>query len=55
MRLLDRINRTGTTIVMATHDHAIVDAMKRRVVALDQGKVIRDEESGGYERAAEGE
>ncbi|MEA1902715.1 MAG: cell division ATP-binding protein FtsE [Actinomycetota bacterium] len=49
MRLLDRINRTGTTIVMATHDHAIVDAMKRRVVALDQGKVTRDEASGGYE------
>ena len=37
MRLLDRINRTGTTIVMATHDHAIVDAMKRRVVQLERG------------------
>ncbi len=51
MKLLDRINRTGTTIVMATHDHAIVDAMKRRVVALEGGKVIRDDESGGYEAA----
>jgi len=46
---LDRINRTGTTIVMATHDHAIVDAMKRRVVALEGGKVVRDDETGGYE------
>jgi cell division transport system ATP-binding protein len=52
MRLLDRINRTGTTIVMATHDHAIVDAMKRRVVALENGKVVRDDETGGYEAAA---
>lgn len=50
MKLLDRINRTGTTIIMATHDHAIVDAMKRRVVDLEQGKVVRDEEAGGYER-----
>jgi cell division transport system ATP-binding protein len=51
MKLLDRINRTGTTIVMATHDHAIVDAMKRRVVALENGKVVRDDETGGYEAA----
>ena len=49
MRLLDRINRTGTTIVMATHDHAIVDAMQRRVVAIDNGRVIRDERAGRYE------
>lgn len=55
MKLLDRINRTGTTIVMATHDHAIVDAMKRRVVALDDGKVTRDQESGRYEQLAEEE
>lgn len=53
MKLLDRINRTGTTIVMATHDHAIVDAMKRRVVALENGKMVRDDESGGYEGAKE--
>ncbi len=52
MKLLDRINRTGTTIVMATHDHAIVDAMKRRVVALEEGKVVRDDEAGGYEGLA---
>jgi cell division transport system ATP-binding protein len=49
MRLLDRINRTGTTIMMATHDHAIVDAMQRRVVQLDRGRVIRDEAGGRYE------
>lgn len=55
MKLLDRINRTGTTIIMATHDHAIVDAMKRRVVALDDGKVTRDQESGRYEQLAEEE
>ncbi|MFO7299684.1 MAG: cell division ATP-binding protein FtsE [Actinomycetes bacterium] len=55
MRLLDRINRTGTTIVMATHDHAIVDAMKRRVVALEHGRVIRDEVAGRYERTSEEE
>ncbi len=49
MRLLDRINRTGTTVVMATHDHAIVDAMRRRVVALDDGRVTRDQHTGRYE------
>lgn len=49
MKLLDRINRTGTTVVMATHDHAIVDAMQRRVVQLANGSVVRDEVSGRYE------
>ncbi len=49
MRLLDRINRSGATIVMATHDHAIVDAMQRRVVQLEDGRIIRDERSGRYE------
>ncbi len=49
MRILDRINRTGTTVVMATHDHAIVDAMRRRVVQLDGGRIIRDQRSGAYE------
>jgi len=48
MRILDRINRTGTTVVMGTHDHAIVDAMRRRVVQLDRGRVIRDESRGVY-------
>ena len=48
MKLLDRINRTGTTVVMATHDNAIVDAMRRRVIELDTGKVIRDQSRGVY-------
>ncbi len=53
MRILDRINRTGTTVVMATHDHAIVDAMRRRVVQLDRGRVVRDQSRGVYERRLE--
>jgi cell division transport system ATP-binding protein len=48
MKLLDRINRTGTTVIMATHDNAIVDAMRRRVIELDIGKVIRDQARGVY-------
>ncbi|MGH9062775.1 MAG: cell division ATP-binding protein FtsE [Acidimicrobiales bacterium] len=47
-RLLDRINRTGTTVLMATHDAAIVDRMRRRVVALDQGRLMRDQVRGVY-------
>lgn len=48
MRLLDRINRMGTTVLMATHDAAIVDQMRKRVVELDQGVVVRDEARGVY-------
>jgi cell division transport system ATP-binding protein len=48
MRLLDKVNRIGTTVVMATHDQAIVDAMRRRVIELDKGKVIRDQARGVY-------
>jgi cell division transport system ATP-binding protein len=48
MRLLDRINQTGTTVVMATHDQNIVDAMRRRVIELDRGSVVRDQERGVY-------
>jgi cell division transport system ATP-binding protein len=48
MKLLDRINRLGTTVVMATHDNAIVDAMRRRVIELVDGKVIRDQARGVY-------
>ena len=48
MRLLDRINRTGTTVVMATHDQRIVDAMRRRVIELDTGHVVRDQSRGVY-------
>ena len=49
MRLLDRINRSGTTVVMATHDRGIVDTMRRRVIELDRGVVVRDESRGVYE------
>ncbi|MBV9096529.1 MAG: cell division ATP-binding protein FtsE [Frankiaceae bacterium] len=48
MRLLDRINRTGTTVVMATHDSHIVDSMRRRVIELEEGKVTRDQSRGVY-------
>src|SRR5487761_2171232 len=48
MALLERINRTGTTVVMATHDKALVDRMRRRVVELDKGEMIRDQLRGVY-------
>ena len=48
MKLLERINRTGTTILMATHDREMVDSMRKRVIALEAGHVVRDQEKGGY-------
>jgi cell division transport system ATP-binding protein len=48
MRLLDRINRTGTTVIMATHDATVVDNMRRRVIELDRGAVVRDEGQALY-------
>ncbi len=48
MQLIYRINRTGTTVIVATHDHAMVDKMRRRVVELQEGRIIRDEVSGLY-------
>jgi cell division transport system ATP-binding protein len=48
MRILDRINRAGTTVVMATHDQRIVDAMRRRVVELERGSLVRDQARGVY-------
>ena len=48
MKLLDRINRTGTTIIMATHDVAIVDQMRKRLVQMENGKIVRDQERGLY-------
>jgi cell division transport system ATP-binding protein len=48
MKLLDRINRTGTTVLMATHDATIVDQMRKRVIELAGGKVIRDQTRGVY-------
>ncbi|MGH9919123.1 MAG: cell division ATP-binding protein FtsE [Nitrososphaerales archaeon] len=48
VRLLDRINRTGTTVVVATHDSNIVDMMRRRVIELDHGMLVRDQARGVY-------
>ena len=48
MKLLDRINRTGTTVLMATHDAGIVDQMRKRVIELDDGRVVRDQVQGSY-------
>jgi cell division transport system ATP-binding protein len=48
MQLLYRINRTGTTVLVVTHDHAMVDKMRRRVIELYEGRVVRDETGGGY-------
>lgn len=48
MKLLDRINRAGTTVVMATHDREMVDSMRKRVIALEAGHIVRDQERGGY-------
>src|SRR6478752_5184921 len=48
MQLLHRINTAGTTILMVTHDREMVDKMRKRVIALDSGKVVRDERRGGY-------
>ncbi|MDB2391603.1 cell division ATP-binding protein FtsE [Acidimicrobiales bacterium] len=49
MKLLDRINKTGTTVVMATHDRGIVDTMRKRVIELDSGNLARDQARGVYE------
>ncbi|MBK8468868.1 MAG: cell division ATP-binding protein FtsE [Candidatus Phosphoribacter sp.] len=48
VRLLDRINRSGTTVVMATHDHEIVNEFRKRVIELDEGKLVRDQVGGDY-------
>jgi cell division transport system ATP-binding protein len=48
MQLLYRINRTGTTVVVATHDVAMVDRMRRRVIELSEGRLVRDEQAGAY-------
>jgi cell division transport system ATP-binding protein len=49
MRLLDRINRTGTTVLMATHDQNIVNTMRRRVIQLEKGRIVRDQARGVYD------
>jgi cell division transport system ATP-binding protein len=48
MQLLDRINRTGTTVMVATHDEVLVNWMRRRVVELDHGTLVRDQARGVY-------
>jgi cell division transport system ATP-binding protein len=48
MKLLDDINKMGTTVVMATHAKDIVDTMEKRVIAIENGKVVRDEQKGVY-------
>jgi cell division transport system ATP-binding protein len=48
MQLLYRINKTGTTVIMATHDREMVDKMRRRVIALEDGQIMRDAKRGGY-------
>lgn len=48
MKIFERINLAGTTIVMATHDKPVVDAMKRRVIAIEKGRIVRDQEGGAY-------
>lgn len=52
MQLLERINRAGTTVVMATHDKALVDRMRKRVIELSNAELIRDESRGLYENEA---
>ncbi|HEY4536270.1 MAG TPA: cell division ATP-binding protein FtsE [Enteractinococcus sp.] len=51
MEVLDTIHQNGTTVVMATHDHEIVNTMRRRVIELEAGKIVRDESEGGYQPA----
>jgi len=48
MKILDRINRTGTTVLMATHDVAIVDQMRKRIIQMETGHLVRDQERGIY-------
>ncbi len=48
MKIFERINASGTTVVMATHDKMVVDGMKKRVIAIEQGRIARDQEGGQY-------
>ena len=48
MEIFKEINSAGTTIVMATHDKDVVDAMGKRVIAIEQGRIVRDEKEGAY-------
>ena len=48
MQLLERINLQGTTVLMATHNQQIVDNLRHRVIAIEEGRIVRDEEEGEY-------
>ena len=48
MKVLDEINKLGTTIIMVTHDTKIVDKMKKRVILLDSGRILKDYKEGTY-------
>jgi len=48
MKLLERINKTGTTVLVATHDRDMVDSMRKRVIALESGRIVRDQDRGVY-------
>ena len=48
MQLFEKINETGTTILMVTHDRPVVDEMRKRVIEIDKGRIIRDEVKGSY-------
>lgn len=48
MKVFDTINKAGTTIIMATHDKTVVDAMKKRVIAIEKGRIVRDQVRGVY-------
>jgi cell division transport system ATP-binding protein len=52
MRLIERINAAGTTVVMATHDRGIVDRLRKRVVVLSEGRIVSDERDAGYQNLA---
>jgi cell division transport system ATP-binding protein len=52
MNVLSRINASGTTVIMATHDSGIVDQMQRRVIEVSAGRIVRDEHEGGYQTAS---
>lgn len=50
MQILDQINQRGITVIISTHDHAMVDYFRKRVITLDEGEVIKDIQAGGYEQ-----
>jgi cell division transport system ATP-binding protein len=52
MNVLSRINASGTTVIMATHDSGIVNQMQRRVIEISAGRIVRDEHEGGYETSS---